>query len=83
MARLGLAALGRAIWTWWWRPRLGYTARAVLENAVCDRWSWSMRWPSDRMDEQDCSLGKRADGDPRCRLVHGDFFAMSSPQRVR
>ena len=84
LARLGLAALG---------PRdlqadldvvvgglgLGYTAGAVLENpnvrslTVVDALAEVIEWHEQGL----LPLGKQLTGDPRCRLVHGDFFAMS------
>ena len=84
LARLGLAALG---------PRdlqadldvvvgglgLGYTARAVLENAgvrsliVVDALAEVIEWHEQGL----IPLGKQLTGDPRCRLFNGDFFAMS------
>jgi spermidine synthase len=81
LARLGLAAL----------PReknldvvvgglgLGYTAVAVLENPavrsliVVDALSEVIEWHEQGL----LPLGKQLTGDPRCRLVNGDFFAMS------
>ena len=84
LARLGLAAL----------PRenldvvvgglgLGYTAQAVLENAsvrsliVVDALAEVIEWHEQGL----LPLGKQLTGDPRCRLVNGDFFAMSdSPE---
>src|SRR5476649_1116042 len=81
LARLGLAAL---------RQRgdidvvvgglgLGYTAQAVLENPnvrsliVVDALAEVIEWHEQGL----LPLGKQLTGDPRCRLVHGDFFAMS------
>jgi spermidine synthase len=82
LARLGLAAL----------PReknldvvvgglgLGYTAVAVLENPsvrsliVVDALSEVIEWHEQGL----LPLGKQLTGDPRCRLVNGDFFAMSA-----
>lgn len=81
LARLGLAALGR--------PDLdvvvgglglGYTARAVLENPtvrsmiVVDALAEVIEWHEQGL----LPLGRELTGDPRCRLVNGDFFAMSS-----
>ena len=59
---------------------LGYTARAVLENAgvrsliVVDALAEVIEWHEQGL----LPLGKELTGDPRCRLAHGDFFAMSS-----
>ena len=80
LARLGLAAL----------PRedldvvvgglgLGYTALAVLEDPrvrsliVVDALAEVIEWHQQGL----LPLGKQLTADPRCRLVHGDFFAMS------
>ena len=80
LARLGLAAL----------PRenldvvvgglgLGYTAQAALENPrvrsliVVDALAEVIEWHEQGL----LPLGKQLTGDPRCRLVNGDFFAMS------
>ncbi len=80
LARLGLAAL----------PRenldvvvgglgLGYTAQAALENSavrsliVVDALAEVIEWHEQGL----LPLGKQLTGDPRCRLVNGDFFAMS------
>jgi spermidine synthase len=80
LARLGLAALDR--------PELdvvvgglglGYTAQAVLENprirslVVVDALAEVIEWHEQGL----LPLGKLLTSDPRCRLVHGDFFAMS------
>jgi hypothetical protein len=81
LGRLGLAALP---------PRenldvvvgglgLGYTAQAVLENpnvrslVVVDALAEVIEWHEQGL----LPLGKQLTSDPRCRLVHGDFFAMS------
>jgi spermidine synthase len=80
LARLGLAAL----------PRenldvvvgglgLGYTAVAALENprvrslVVVDALAEVIEWHQQGL----LPLGQQLTADPRCRLVHGDFFAMS------
>ena len=80
LARLGLAALQR--------PELdvvvgglglGYTAQAVLEDArvrslvVVDALAEVIEWHERGL----LPLGPSLTADPRCRLVHGDFFAMS------
>jgi spermidine synthase len=80
LARLGLAARDR--------PELdvvvgglglGYTAQAALENprvgslVVVDALAEVIEWHAQGL----LPLGKKLTGDPRCRLVHGDFFAMS------
>jgi spermidine synthase len=80
LARLGLAALDR--------PELdvvvgglglGYTAQAVLENprvrslVVVDALAEVIEWHEQGL----LPLGKPLTHDPRCRLIHGDFFAMA------
>jgi spermidine synthase len=81
LAKLGLAALA---------PRtaldvvvgglgLGYTAQAALENPgvgsliVVDALAEVIEWHEQGL----IPLGKQLTADPRCRLVNGDFFAMS------
>jgi spermidine synthase len=81
LARLGLASLTR--------PDLdvvvgglglGYTAVAALENprvrslVVVDALAEVIEWHEQGL----LPLGKELTGDPRCRFVNGDFFAMSS-----
>ena len=57
---------------------LGYTARAVLENArvrslvVVDALSEVIEWHERGL----LPLGTQLMADSRCRVVHGDFFAM-------
>ena len=85
LARLGLAALTREALA---RRDLdvvvgglglGYTAQAVLEHAsvrslvVVDALAEVIEWHEQGL----LPLGKQLTGDPRCRLVHGDFFAMT------
>ena len=81
LARLGLAALGDAdLDVVVGGLGLGYTARAVLENAgvrsliVVDALAEVIEWHEQGL----LPLGKELTGDPRCRFVNGDFFAMSS-----
>src|SRR6476619_1569001 len=81
LARLGLAALGRAdVDVVVGGLGLGYTARAVLENAgvrsliVVDALAEVIEWHEQGL----LPLGKELTGDARCRFVNGDFFAMSS-----
>jgi spermidine synthase len=81
LAQLGLAALGRGdLDVVVGGLGLGYTARAVLENAgvrsliVVDALAEVIEWHEQGL----LPIGKELTGDPRCRLVHGDFFAMSS-----
>ena len=58
---------------------LGYTALAALENAgvrsliVVDALAEVIEWHEQGL----LPLGKQLTGDPRCRLVNGDFFAMA------
>ena len=81
LARLGLAALDRAdLDVVVGGLGLGYTARAVLENAgvrsmiVVDALAEVIDWHAQGL----LPLGKELTGDPRCRLAHGDFFAMAA-----
>src|SRR6476646_5338118 len=81
LARLGLAALGRDdLDVVVGGLGLGYTARAVPENArvrsliVVDALAEVIEWHEQGL----LPLGKELTRDPRCRFVHGDFFAMSS-----
>jgi len=80
LARLGLAALQRRdLDVVVGGLGLGYTAQAVLENTdvrslvVVDALPEVIEWHQQGL----LPLGKQLTGDPRCRLVHGDFFAMS------
>src|SRR6202521_1559713 len=80
LARLGLAALERTdLDVVVGGLGLGYTAQAVLENSgvrslvVVDALAEVIEWHEQGL----LPLGKQLTGDPRCRLVHGDFFAMS------
>jgi spermidine synthase len=80
LARLGLAALDRGgLDVVVGGLGLGYTARAVLENPgvrsliVVDALAEVIEWHEQGL----LPLGRELTGDPRCRLVHGDFFAMS------
>lgn len=64
---------------------LGYTAQAVLEDArvrslvVVDVLAEVIEWHERKL----LPLGDRLVSDPRCRLVHGDFFAMiDDPARL-
>lgn len=81
LARLGLAALDRVdLDVVVGGLGLGYTARAVLDNAhvrslvVIDALAEVIEWHAQGL----LPLGQELTADPRCRLVHGDFFAMSS-----
>jgi spermidine synthase len=81
LARLGLAALGRGdLDVVVGGLGLGYTARAVLENPdvrsliVVDALAEVIEWHEQGL----LPLGRELTADPRCRLVKGDFFAMSS-----
>jgi spermidine synthase len=80
LARLGLAALAQTeLDVVVGGLGLGYTAQAVLEDlrvrslVVVDALAEVIEW-------HECGLlplGTKLTADPRCRLVHGDFFAMS------
>src|SRR5438309_5540919 len=81
LARLGLAALSRAdLDVVVGGLGLGYTAQAVLEHSnvrslvVVDALAEVIEWHEQGL----LPLGQELTGDPRCRLVHGDFFAMSA-----
>jgi spermidine synthase len=80
LSRLGLAALGRGdLDVVVGGLGLGYTAGAALENPnvrsliVVDALAEVIEWHEQGL----LPLGRQLTGDPRCRLVHGDFFAMS------
>ncbi len=80
LARLGLAALARGdLDVVVGGLGLGYTARAVLENSgvrsliVVDALAEVIEWHQQGL----LPLGSQLTGDPRCRLVNGDFFALS------
>jgi spermidine synthase len=80
LARLGLAALARTdLDVVVGGLGLGYTAQAVLEHSsvrslmVVDALAEVIEWHEQGL----LPLGRELTGDPRCRLVHGDFFAMS------
>jgi spermidine synthase len=81
LARLGLAALQRTdLDVVVGGLGLGYTAQAVLEDSrvrsliVVDALAEVIEWHERGL----LPLGKQLTTDPRCRLVHGDFFAMSN-----
>jgi hypothetical protein len=85
LARLGMAALERAdLDVVVGGLGLGYTASAVLENPgvrsliVVDALAEVIDWHELGL----LPLGKQLTGDPRCRFVNGDFFAMSH-SRIR
>ncbi|MDB5640576.1 MAG: hypothetical protein JWP51_5484 [Bradyrhizobium sp.] len=80
LARLGLAALSRTdLDVVVGGLGLGYTASAVLENPgvrsliVVDALTEVIEWHQQGL----LPLGKQLTGEVRCRLVNGDFFAMS------
>jgi spermidine synthase len=80
LARLGLAALARTdLDVVVGGLGLGYTAAAALENPgvrsliVIDALAEVIEWHEQGL----LPLGKQLTGDPRCRLVNGDFFALS------
>ena len=81
LARIGLAALARGeLDVVVGGLGLGYTALAALEHPgvksliVVDALAEVIEWHAQGL----LPLGKQITGDPRCRLVHGDFFAMSA-----
>jgi len=59
---------------------LGYTARAVLDHPkvrellIVDTMREVIEWHQQGL----LPLGEQLTSDPRCRFVHGDFFAMSA-----
>jgi spermidine synthase len=80
LARLGLAALDRTnLDIVVGGLGLGYTAQAVLEDprvrslVVVDALAEVIEWHQRGL----LPLGKNLTADARCRLTHGDFFAMS------
>jgi spermidine synthase len=81
LGRLGLAALARSeLDVVVGGLGLGYTAQAVLEDKrvrsliVVDALAEVIEWHEGGL----LPLGAQLMADPRCRLVHGDFFAMSA-----
>ncbi len=81
LARIGLATLERSdLDVVVGGLGLGYTAQAALENTsvqsliVVDALAEVIEWHEQGL----LPLGKQITGDPRCRLVHSDFFAMSA-----
>jgi spermidine synthase len=81
LARLGLAALpGDNLDVVVGGLGLGCTAQAALENSavrsliVVDALAEVIEWHEQGL----LPLGKQLTDDPRCRLVNGDFFAMSA-----
>jgi spermidine synthase len=80
LARIGLDALeGESLDVVVGGLGLGYTAQAVLENSrvrsliVIDALAEVIEWHERGL----LPLGKGLTGDPRCRVVNGDFFAMT------
>jgi spermidine synthase len=81
LSRLGLAALSREkdLDVVVGGLGLGYTAQAVLENPqvrsliVIDALAEVIEWHEQGL----LPLGQALTGDLRCRLVHGNFFALS------
>ena len=81
LAQLGLAALKRTdLDVVVGGLGLGYTAQTVLENSgvrsliVVDALAEVIEWHEQGL----LPLGQQLTNDPRCRLVNGDFFAMSN-----
>ena len=82
LARLGLAdAAGEALDVVVGGLGLGYTARAVLEDprvrslVVLDALAEVIGWHERGLLPDTAGLA----ADPRCRLVHGDFFQLAGP----
>jgi spermidine synthase len=80
LARIGLAALQRTdLDVVVGGLGLGYTAQAALEDPrlrsliVVDALAEVIEWHRQGL----LPLGKQLTGDPRCRFVNGDFFAMA------
>ncbi len=80
LANLGLAALNAGAWdVVVGGLGLGYTAVAALEHAavrslvVVDALDAVIDWHRRGL----VPLGAKLTGDPRCRFVHGDFFALA------
>jgi spermidine synthase len=83
LARLGLAELnGRGLDVVVGGLGLGYTAAAVLEHAqvgslvVVEALAAVIDWHRNGM----VPLGAKLTRDDRCRLVHGDFFALAASE---
>ncbi|EDP61387.1 hypothetical protein BAL199_06569 [alpha proteobacterium BAL199] len=81
LAKLGLAELSEAgLEVVVGGLGLGYTAQAVLEHApvgallVVDALEAVIDWHRDGL----LPLGAELTADPRCRFVHGDFFALAT-----
>ena len=81
LARLGLAALaGDDLAVVVGGLGLGYTAQAVLEDdkvgalVVVEAFEPVIDWHREGL----VPLGPALTGDPRCRLVQGDFFALAA-----
>jgi len=83
LAKLGLAELSEpAIDVVVGGLGLGYTARTVLEHPgvrellIVDTMREVIEWHQLGL----LPLGEQLTSDPRCRFIHGDFFAMSASQ---
>jgi hypothetical protein len=83
LARLGLAGLsGRNLDVVVGGLGLGYTAAAVLEHEevgsllVIETLAAVIDWHRSGL----VPLGPGLTGDPRCKLIHGDFFALSAAE---
>ena len=84
LGRLGLAALGDEgpLYVVVGGLGLGYTANAVLESAsvraliVVDALEPVIEWHEKGL----LPLGRTLADDPRCRLLHGDFFALAASE---
>ena len=83
LANLGLAALDAGAWdVVVGGLGLGYTARAALRHAavnsllVVDALDAVIEWHQRGI----VPLGPELTADPRCRLIHGDFFALAASE---
>lgn len=81
LAKLGLAELDRSnLDVVVGGLGLGYTAQAALENSnvrsliVIDALPEVIEWHTQGL----IPIGRQLDADPRCRFVHGSFFAMAA-----
>ncbi len=83
LANLGLAALDAGAWeVVVGGLGLGYTARAALDHAavdsllVVDALEAVIEWHQRGL----VPLGPALTADPRCRFIHGDFFALAASE---
>ncbi|MGV3530934.1 MAG: spermidine synthase [Chthoniobacteraceae bacterium] len=84
LATLGLAGLSGPLDVAVGGLGLGYTARAALANpevrslVVIDTLQEVIDWHRGGL----VPLGAELTGDPRCRFVHGDFFALAASEAL-